>query len=102
MGWETRERGGIYYYRKERDGGRVRSVYVGTPAGMGALLARLDSLTREEREERRAERAARRKADRRRDASLDELAEACDVLTTAALLAAGFHTHGRQWRRRRA
>ena len=29
------------------------------------------------------------------------LAEAADVLTAAALLAAGFHTHNRQWRRRR-
>jgi hypothetical protein len=29
MGWETRARGGRYFYRKVREGKRVRSVYVG-------------------------------------------------------------------------
>jgi len=44
MGWETRGNGS-YYYRKVRDGGRVRSEYVG--AGMLAeALAGLDEIDR--------------------------------------------------------
>lgn len=100
MAWETRERGGHYYYRKFRVGGRVVSRYIG--AGEYARLAfSLDRMEADGRDRERAEVATRRQCDAQADAELDALREAADVLTTAALLAAGFHTHSRQWRRTR-
>jgi hypothetical protein len=60
MAWE--ERNGRSYYRKERNGGRVRSVYVGAGV-MGRGLALLDGLDRAEAEERRAELMREREAD---------------------------------------
>ncbi|HEV2763866.1 MAG TPA: hypothetical protein VGV38_12870 [Pyrinomonadaceae bacterium] len=96
MGWEQRGRRS-YYYRKERDGKRVRSVYVG-----GGELASFVGLMTEGR---RAEGRKRREAERRArasiaetDAALDALAGMVESITSAALLASGYHTHKRQWR----
>jgi hypothetical protein len=100
MGWETRERGGRYYYRKERDGSCVRSVYVG--AGLfGQSAAMLSNLKRENREMERL--AIRREVERQssvesRFAAVDDLMESH---VTAALIASGYHQHKRQWRRKR-
>ena len=44
MGWEDRN-GRSYYYRKERTGGRVRSVYVGN-SQMAHGLVMLDEMGR--------------------------------------------------------
>jgi hypothetical protein len=101
MGWETRERGGSYYYRKERDGSRVRSVYVGT----GLFAESATMLTRMERENREAERAVlRREAERQNqiDAHMDAICDLVDQIITAALIASGFHQHKRQWRLKRS
>ncbi len=100
MGWETRLRGGRYYTRSRRRGGRVVREYVG--AGPAAeLVALLDAQEREEREAA----AAAWQAERRRledlDAPVAELCAVTDALATAALLLAGCHQHKRQWRRRR-
>lgn len=100
MAWETRERGGRYYYRKEREGGRVRSVYVG--AGLFGQSAAL--LAEMERKNRELERAAfRREIEKQEavDACIDEIGELLEQLMTAALIASGYHQHKRQWRRRR-
>ncbi len=97
MGWEKRANH-IYYYRKERDGSRVRSIYLGR--GENALLAsRLTTLHREECKEMRNARLAEREVSRRTDDELDKLQAACDALMAATLLMAGFHTHKRQWRK---
>lgn len=92
MGWEERN-GNRYYYRKRREGDRVRSEYVG--AGGVALAYALARV-----EDRRAARATA--------AALDALFrttdDACGRLMASAvalLEAAGFHRHKRQWRRRR-
>ena len=99
MGWE--ERGGQrYFYRKRRRGGHVVSEYVGRGEWVEALasLEMADRMQRAvEREERRDERA-REQAD---EAALDELTALVDTLTTGCLLAAGYHTHKRTWRRKR-
>ena len=101
MGWERRSRGGLYYTRSRRVGGRVVREYVGT--GLAAeLAARLDAAERG----RRGARAAAGRAERERldaaDATLAELSAVADALARSALLLAGYHRHDRgEWRRRR-
>ncbi|MDQ3258304.1 MAG: hypothetical protein M3R15_31215 [Acidobacteriota bacterium] len=46
MGWETRG-GTSYYYRKERDGASVRSVYVGS-GETASLITQLEEMRSEE------------------------------------------------------
>jgi hypothetical protein len=100
MGWEARERGGLYYYRKEREGSSVRSRYVGAGA-FAALASQLDKLDGEEaRAERDAERALR-ETDERIDEEIAAHGQLVETLAVASLLAAGFHTHKREWRRAR-
>jgi hypothetical protein len=99
MAWETRN-GRSYYYRKEREGGRVKSVYVG--CGEGAeLLAQIDALENNEREE--APTLARMERERlqAQNAELDALGEIIRELAAATLVAHGYHQHKREWRRRR-
>lgn len=99
MGWEERK-GKLYYYAKEREGGRVVSRYLG--AGELARFAQMMEKSRHEergcyQEAWRRERGALERADR--DAA--DLFAAADELMEAALFAAGFHKHKRQWRRKR-
>ena len=97
MGWETRQRGGRYYYRKERAGQRVRSVYVGG-GDTARLLSTLDGLDRAEAEARREGERAERRRGAAEDRAFDELARQVEAVASAHLLARGFHTHKRQWR----
>jgi hypothetical protein len=99
MAWEDRN-GRSYYYRKERRGGRVVSEYVGS-GKTARLLATLDALQRIDKEEALELKRSRLAADAERDAALDDLREVCETLTRATLIAEGFHTHKRQWRRAR-
>ena len=99
MGWEQR-RGRSYYYRKVREGGRVRSEYVGS--GIVAQICAGDD------EDKRRDRAAKRAADhatRQAEAEIDQqLADAESALTAmthATLYAAGCHRHKGQWRKKR-
>ncbi|HWT02596.1 MAG TPA: hypothetical protein VN256_20265 [Pyrinomonadaceae bacterium] len=99
MGWETRN-GKSYYYRKERTGNRVRSVYIGSGL-IGQLSAQTDEQGRAEKD---AERRALRREIEKQDAIDSRIDAVCDLterLVTAALIAAGFHQHKRQWRRKR-
>ena len=99
MALETRK-GRLYYYRKEREGSRVRSVYVGS-GNIARGCALLDSLGHAEAEEKREARRREREADEIAEAEIAAVGVICETLTTAALLAAGFHTHKREWRRKR-
>jgi len=99
VGWETRGNG-RYYYRKVRDGGRVASEYIGAGMVAGAL-AELDEIDRATAAGDRAAWAAKVEAERRHDAALAEVDELVQGMTAAVLIAAGYHTHGRQWRRQR-
>lgn len=99
MGWETRGNGS-YYYRKMRQDGRVVSEYIG--AGMVAeALAELDADARGDAAAARRAWAKRVQAERRHDAALTEVDDMVRTMTAAVLIAEGFHTHGRQWRRQR-
>ena len=99
MGWETRG-SGTYYYRKVRSGGRVRSEYVG--AGVVAdMLADIDNDARHDAERQRRAWLAAVEAERRTVATLAQVDRIVSTMTAAALIAAGYHTHRRQWRRQR-
>jgi hypothetical protein len=99
--WEKRERGGLYYTRSRKVGGRVVREYVGT-GPLAKLVAEMDALERRQREKE----AEAWQVERGRVETLDEptegLCEATELLTRATLLAAGYHQHKRgQWRKRR-
>jgi len=99
MGWEQRSNS-QYFYKKERDGSKVKSVYVGRGeiAHMVASIQSSSSLIeRFARSMKSPEALKQAKA----EAELDQLADRICVLTEAVLLAAGFHTHKRQWRKMR-
>ena len=99
MAWEMRGNRS-YYYRKVRFGGRVRSEYIGV--GMLAEAhAALDEIGRESAAAGRVAWAATVQAERRRAAFVAEAEEVARALTTAVLIATGYHTHRRQWRRER-
>ena len=101
MGWETRERGGQYYTRSRRVGGRVVREYVGC-GPLAELAASLDEAGRRERAAAR-ERARRAEArDAPAVAALAELGRLLDGLAAAFLIGAGYRRHHRgEWRRRR-
>jgi hypothetical protein len=99
MAWERRGNHS-YYYRKEREGSRVRSIYVGKGeiahmiSKFESSSALLEGLTRESNS---IEALESEKA----EAFLEQAVELIQLFTQAALLTAGFHTHHRQWRRKR-
>ena len=100
MGWEPRERGGLYYTRSRREGGRVVREYVGS-GEIAEALAQADETIRRVRE---LEWARRRAEAERLEALADpvlRLDEAADELLRAELVAAGFHRHKGVWRRGR-
>lgn len=99
MAWEQRGTHS-YYYRKERSGARVRSVYVGR-GDLAELSATLDELEQAEKETKLRKECRERQAVKSLDASIDSLIELTSTLTQAVLLTSGFHQHKRQWRKRR-
>jgi hypothetical protein len=101
MAWERRGNGS-YYYTAQRVGGRVVKRYVGT-GRLAELAAQLDAVTRERDAHEADERRRVRDELAALAAALAPLNELADLLTAAALLAAGFHRHHRgPWRKRRA
>jgi hypothetical protein len=99
MAWEERN-GNYYYYLKERTGSCVRSVYVGKDE-TARLIDEFSSLRQCEEKQRREYERELRIFDERADRALDSHSELTEMLTVAALLASGHHTHKRQWRRKR-
>ncbi len=99
--WERRERGGLYYTRSRKEGGRVVREYFGGGI-LGELAAQMDAEDRRRREE---EAASRREERERLDtltAPVEELCEASEVIARAALIVSGYHQHNRgEWRKRR-
>jgi hypothetical protein len=58
MGWKTIN-GRRYYYKSERDGGRIKTTYIGAGES-GLLISLLHAEDREEKEEKRKQRRADR------------------------------------------
>lgn len=99
MGWEQRG-DKSYYYKKERSGSSVRSVYVGR-GEVAQLVSKLHSSSSDLEKLVRAKRSIEADELDRVEATLDRAIELTQLFTQAALLTAGFHTHHRQWRRKR-
>ncbi len=99
--WERRERGGLYYTRSRKEGGRVVREYVGG-GEQGELAARIDAEKRQRHQEERAEQNAERERFAALIAPLEELCEAAEVIARATLFAAGYRQHNRgEWRKTR-
>ena len=99
MGWEQRGNHS-YYYKKEREGSRVTSVYVGR-GEVAHMISKLESSSSELERLMRAKRSVETIELQRVESALDRAIELSQLFTQAALLVAGFHTHHRQWRRKR-
>jgi hypothetical protein len=106
VAWETRERGGRYYTRSQRSpkDGRVLREYVGT-GPFAEIIAASDRTGREiAKAEREQEKARNRRELEHLEALVAPVLEvdrAAETLVRAHLIAAGYHRHKREWRRRR-
>jgi hypothetical protein len=99
MAWERRG-SNLYYYQSKRVDGRVRKKYVGA-GELAQTIAHADETIRQSRAA-QSERARVELEEARTIASAgEELCEAADILAVAQLVAAGYHRHKGQWRRRR-
>lgn len=96
MGWEQ----GRYYTRSRKVNGRVVREYIGG-GEIGLLVAQLDEIERERRKQER-ERWRREKEEMESfDTSIEKICLAAEAVAEATMLAAGFHCHRGEWRRRR-
>ena len=99
MGWKTIN-GRRYYYKSEREGGRVKTTYFGAGES-GLLISLLEREDRAEREAERDERRAEREENRAEEKAVADWFDDVQAVADAAMIAAGFHKHKGQWRRRR-
>lgn len=100
MGWKT-IKGRQYYYRSQRQGGRVVSQYLGRGES-AAFFAELDAGDCRERVKDRLRARLDREEERELEDALDRLVTEVLADATACLQARGYHRHNRgAWRRRR-
>lgn len=99
MSWETRGNN-RYYYRRRKVNGRVVAEYIGA-GDVAELLAKSDELDRQRRQLEAAEWRSIVEADRRQEKALADIAALVRAAIAAVLIANGYHTHKRQWRKTR-
>ena len=99
MGWEQRGTNS-YYYRKEREGSRVKSTYIGR-GDLAHTIANFEKHSADLEKLMQAKKSIEANELERVEGVLDRAIELTELFTQAALLSAGFHTHHRQWRRKR-
>ena len=99
MGWKTINRR-RYYYKSERDGGRVKTTYVG-PGESGVLFSLLALEDRAEREAEREQRKFEREEFEAEEKTVADWFDDVQAAAEDAMIAAGFHKHKGQWRRKR-
>jgi hypothetical protein len=87
-------------YKKERDGSSVRSVYVGR-GEVAQMVSKLQASSTDLEKLMRAKKSIETHELQRAEVALDRAVELIQLFTQAELLTAGFHTHKRQWRRKR-
>lgn len=103
MGLERRGNG-VYFYRKERRGNKVVSIY----GGSGMLANCMHVLDQEEREHARIKNDEQQRAwdaEKRSQAEIDQLIETFSrdarAYEDALFLTNGYHLHSRLWRKKR-
>jgi hypothetical protein len=96
MGWEK----GQYYTRSRKVNGRVIREYVGG-GEIGALAAKTDAIKREDRDYERELWRIEVEEVEAFDNSVEKVCQMADIIAKATLVAAGFHDHFGEWRRRR-
>jgi hypothetical protein len=96
MGWERRGNN-LYFYRKEREGSRVKSIYVGR-GEIAKMISQFQSSS-SVIEKLACQTNTANDIQSARPVVLFE--QVIQLLEQAALITAGFHTHHRQWRRKR-
>jgi len=99
MGWEQRG-SNRYYYKKEREGSLVKSVYVGR-GDIAQMVSQIQASSPVLERLARAYKSPETVKYEKAEAALKQVTDLIQLLTQATLLAAGFHTHLRQWRRTR-
>jgi hypothetical protein len=102
MSWEKRTRGGLYYTRSKKVGGRVVREYIG-----GGLLGQSAALSDTERRAKLKAKAEAWLAERthleRADAALNTLCDQSEAMARGSLILAGYYRHHRgDWRKRGA
>jgi hypothetical protein len=98
MGWKMIN-GRRYFYKSEREGGRVKSTYFGAGES-GLLMAEWIEIERLERAaEREREREDREESDAA-ERAISGWFDGVQAVADAVMLAAGFYKHKGQWRRR--
>ena len=96
MGWKM---AGITQ-RSRKVNGRVVREYIGG-GEVGALVAQMDAIDRECRESERECWRLEKEEMEAFDASVAKVCQMADLIAKAAMVAAGFHRHRGEWRRRR-
>jgi hypothetical protein len=92
--------GRAYAYQSVRRNGRVTSEYQGS--GSIALLRRsFETIVREQKDAERFHRQAEQESLQAAEQHLIDYFDRIEELVRDALLAAGYHQHKRQWRKRR-
>ena len=99
MGWKQIG-SNRYFYRSRREGGKVVSEYFGQ-GDSGRLMAEILRFETIERMARRREEKDEREEAAEEDRGIAEWFERVEAVATGAMLAAGFHKHHGQWRRKR-
>ena len=99
MGWKT-IKGRRYYYKSAREGGRVKTTYFGAGES-GLLISRMEAIDREEKDELRNQRRAEREEYLAEEKAVADWFDDVEAVADAAMVAAGFHKHKGQWRRKR-
>lgn len=99
MGWKQIGNN-RYFYRSRREGGKVASEYFGS-GDSGNLMAGIIRYETVERLARREEEKDDREEASEHDQVFAEWFDKVEAVATGAMLAAGFHNHHGQWRRKR-
>jgi hypothetical protein len=99
MALENRD-GRLYYYRSVRDGEKVRKVYEGS-GELARIVQERMILNRAALEHERRESAKELERLEALAAPVLKLSQTAEILVRAHLIAAGYHRHKGEWRRRR-
>ena len=100
MGWKTIN-GRRYYYKSERGGNTVKSTCFGAGEA-STLMAEMAALERLERAADREDLRKQQDEFMTEEAAVSEWFDGIQTVADAAMIAAGFHKHKRQWRRKRS